>query len=106
MLVTLITIAGMLGLLIYRFREPFMRAYGMFFLILLFYVLNKGGEGEVNDLSGGTFSPLSLARWGLLGILLIIAIRLPKPEGLRAEVPLTVAGVIIPRRYTDIDDLR
>ncbi|HKQ78076.1 MAG TPA: O-antigen ligase family protein [Blastocatellia bacterium] len=90
MLVALITIGGLLWLLLFRFRERFMRAYGSFFLILLFYVLNKGGESEVDELATGTFSPLSLARWGCLGLLFVIAIRLPRPEGIRADIPLTV----------------
>src|SRR5262245_4199169 len=90
MLVALITIAGLVGLLLFRFRERFMRAYGSFFLMLLLYVLNKGGESQVDELAAGTFSPLSLARWSCLGFLLVIAIRLPRPEGIRADVPLTV----------------
>jgi len=90
MLVALITVVGLLWLLLFRFRERFMRAYGSFFLILLFFVLNKGGESDVNELGAGTFSPLSLARWGCLGILFVIAIRLPRPEGIRADIPLTM----------------
>jgi len=92
MVVATITIAGLLWMILYRFREPFMRAYGSFFLILIFYVLNKGGESEVGELSAGTFSPLSLARWGLLGVLFFIAIRLPRPEGIRTDLPLTLLG--------------
>lgn len=90
MVVAAIAIGGLLWLLMYSFREPFLRAYGLFFSILLFYGLNKGGESDVSELAAGTFSPLSLARWLLLGILFVISIRLPKPEGIRADVPLTI----------------
>ncbi|MGE0132667.1 MAG: O-antigen ligase family protein [Blastocatellales bacterium] len=88
MIVTAIVVAGLLWLIRYHFREWFIRVYGLFFLILLFYVLNKGGESGIDDLATGTFSPLSLTRWGLLCVLCVVAVRVPKPEGIRADVPL------------------
>jgi len=90
MVVAAIAMAGLFWLLIYRFREPFMRAYGLFFSILLYFGLNKGSDSDLTDPATGIFNALSLARWAFLAILFVIAIRLPKPEGLRADTSLTI----------------
>jgi len=90
MLVAAIIMAGLLWLLIYRFRDPFMRAYGLFFSILLYFGLNKGADGDFADQGAGIFNILSLARWAFLGILFVVAIRLPRPERIRADTSLTI----------------
>lgn len=90
MIVVAIVIAVTLWLLRSRFRDWMTRAYGLFFLVLLFFVLNKGeGSASIDELAAGTFSPLSLARWALLGLLLFVAARVPRPDGMKRDAPLT-----------------
>ncbi|MCI0524068.1 MAG: hypothetical protein L0Y75_02300 [Acidobacteria bacterium] len=62
--VLIILVASFLWLLRYRFRDGFLRAYGLFFLILLVYASNKEYYGIPLQMSEGAFSPLSLIRWG------------------------------------------
>jgi len=94
MVVAAIVVVGLLWLLRYRFHDWFIRVYGLFFLVLIFYGLNKGGQGEIDELAVGTFSPLSLARWGLLGVLFVVAARVPKPKEFRADLLLTALAIL------------
>ncbi len=96
MVVAAIVVAGILWLLRYRLQERLIRAYGLFFLILLFFVVNKGEGSTVEDLAAGTFSPLGMARWGLLGIVFVLAMRERKPEGYRSDTSVgIIAGIFL-----------
>jgi O-antigen ligase len=88
MIVAAILLISIAYLLRYRLRDRFVRAYALFFGILLFFVLNKGQLNEVESLSGDATSPLSLLRWLLLGVLLLTALRVKRPQSLRPDVPL------------------
>ena len=60
-------ILAFLWLFHFRLKERFLRAYGLFFLILLVFSSNKEYYGIRTELTESTFSPLSLIRWALLG---------------------------------------
>jgi O-antigen ligase len=90
-----IVIICVLWLLARRYREKFIRAYGIFFLVLLFFVLNKGEGNQIDELAEGVFSPLSMLRWISLGLLLWVSIRTARPEGYRADVALGVLGGLL-----------
>src|SRR4030095_1374395 len=79
-----------LWLLIYRFKDRFMRAYGAVFLVLLFFVVNKGSLNELNFFSQDAFSPMSLLRWLTLSVLVVVSLRMRKPGSLRVDIPLAV----------------
>lgn len=72
----------------YRFRENFLRVYGLFFLILVIYATNKAYYGISPEMSEGTFSPLSLVRWGSLALFAWFAWRSKMPEGFRFDIVL------------------
>ncbi len=86
--VLIILVASLLWLLRYRFRDNFLRAYGLFFLILLVYATNKEYYGIPPAMSEGAFSPLSLVRWGLLLVFIWAAARMKTPAGFRVDTPL------------------
>jgi len=94
-------VAGMLFLtltwaLVYRLKDRFIRAYGAFFLVLLFFVVNKGPLSEVAFFSQDATSPISLLRWLTLGVLVVIALRERKPPTMRVDVALgTLAGLFL-----------
>lgn len=91
----LVFVAGaFLWLLRTRFRDNFLRAYGLFFLVLLIYASNKEYYGITPAMSEGAFSPLSLIRWGLLGLFLWFAWRMKPPPNFKLDVPL-IAMVIL-----------
>jgi O-antigen ligase len=94
-----IVIICVLWLLASRYREKFIRAYGLFFLVLLFFVLNKGEGNQINEMADGVFSPLSMLRWISLGVLVWFSIRTSRPEGYRSDVALGVLGGLL---LTDI----
>ncbi|HKX26168.1 MAG TPA: O-antigen ligase family protein [Blastocatellia bacterium] len=81
-------VAALLWLLRYRVRDNFLRAYGLFFLILLVYASNKDYYGITAEMSEGAFSPLSVVRWGLLLIFVGRAWRLRKPASFRVDTAL------------------
>ena len=62
MIVAGVLILTVLGLLYYRFTDRFLRAYGLFYLVLLFFVVNKGSLAESEALSGDSQGPLSVLR--------------------------------------------
>jgi len=86
-------------LLRYRVRGRFLRAYGALFLILLVFASNKTEYGIPMSMTEGAFSPLSLARWGLLVLLVYAAFRLPKPARYRPDVML---GALVMMLLTNI----
>lgn len=93
---TLIFIVGcFLWLLRYRFRDNFLRAYGLFFLILVVYASNKLLYGIPEEMSEGAFSPLSLVRWGLLAVFVWYAVRLRMPAQFRPDIALGALGVLL-----------
>lgn len=82
--------------LLYRLKDRFIRAYGAFFLVLLFFVVNKGPLSELSFFSQDATSPISLLRWLTLGILVVIALRERKPATMRVDVALgTLAGLFL-----------
>jgi hypothetical protein len=87
MIVLILLVGTVLWLLKSRFPDQFMRGYGLFFLILLVYASNKAAYGIPDSMSEGAFSPLSLVRWGLLGVLFIISMRMKRPPQFRVDVP-------------------
>jgi hypothetical protein len=87
--------ASFLWLLRYRFRHRFLRAYGLFFLILLIYGTNKTAYGISEEMSEGAFSPLSLVRWAALGVLVFAALRMRMPPRLRPDIPLAALIVLL-----------
>jgi O-antigen ligase len=93
--VLIILVASFLWLLRYRFRDNFMRAYGLFFLILLVYASNKEFYGISPDMSEGAFSPLSLVRWGLLVVFAAAAWRIKIPANFQADTMLSAAVILM-----------
>ncbi len=83
--VLLITLGWLLA---YRLKDRFIRAYGAFFLVLLFFVVNKGQLNELAFFSAETTGPMSLLRWLTLGVLVLMALRVRKPDTMRADVVL------------------
>lgn len=105
--VLILLVASFLWLLRYRFRDSFLRAYGLFFLILLVYASNKEYYGISPEMSEGAFSPLSLVRWGLLVIFAYAAWRMKTPAKfhidpvLGAAVTLLLVDMLISALYAD-----
>ena len=92
----LIFIVGcFLWLFRYRFRDGFLRGYGLFFLILVIYATNKAYYGISSEMSEGNFSPLSLVRWGSLGLFTWYAWRAKTPERLRVDVALAMMVILL-----------
>jgi O-antigen ligase len=90
MIVASVLVLSVLGLLYFRFTDRFLRAYGLFFLILLFFVVNKGSLAETETLSGESRGPLDALRWLLLGVLLVVALREKKQKDLKIDAVLFV----------------
>ena len=90
MIVAAALILTVLGLLYYRFTDRFLRAYGLFYLVLLFFVVNKGSLSEVEALSNDSQGPLSVLRWILLCTLTLVALRAKRPGYLRVDSMLFV----------------
>lgn len=78
-----------------RFRNAFLRLYGLFFLILVVYATNKTYYGISPEMSEGTFSPLSLARWGALVLFAAFAWRIKAPEKFQADVLLSLIIILL-----------
>ena len=95
MIVLVLLIGSVLWLLKSQFPDTFMRGYGLFFLILLVYASNKAAYGIPDSMSEGAFSPLSLVRWGLLGVLFIVSMRIKRPPQFRTDVPLAAISVLL-----------
>ncbi|MCI0337213.1 MAG: O-antigen ligase family protein [Acidobacteria bacterium] len=93
--VLIIIIAIFLWLLRFRFRDRFLRAYGLFFLILLIYASNKEFYGISPAMSEGAFSPLSLVRWGLLAIFVWYAWQMRKPASFGIDVAFSAIVVLL-----------
>jgi O-antigen ligase len=90
----LLFVAGSILLLLrYRFRDNFLRAYGLFFLILLVYASNKEYYGISLEMSESAASPLSLLRWGLLLVFAWAAWRMKMPAGFHRDSALGAMGV-------------
>lgn len=95
MIVLVLLVGSVLYLLKTRFADTFMRGYGLFFLILLVYASNKAAYGIPDSMSEGAFSPLSLVRWGLLGVLFVVSMRMKRPPHFRQDVPLAALSVLL-----------
>jgi O-antigen ligase len=95
MVIGAIVIITVLWLLARRYREKFIRAYGVFFLVLLFFVMNKGEGNQIDELAEGVFSPLSMMRWVSLGLLLLVSIRLGRPDGYHLDAAIGVLGGLL-----------
>ncbi len=95
MMVLILLVGSVLWLLKYRFGDRYLRGYGLFFLILLVYASNKAAYGIPYSMSEGAFSPLSLVRWGMLGLLAVLSVRMKRPPQFRIDVPLTVIAVML-----------
>jgi hypothetical protein len=96
MIVAVVLLVMMLWLLSYRLRDRVMRAYGAFFLVLLFFVVNKGSLNQLSFFSQDAFSPISLLRWLTLGVLVTVSLRMRKPGSFRVDVLLSVlAGLLL-----------
>lgn len=91
-----VIVAGFLWLLRYRFRDNFLRAYGLFLLILIVYATNKAYYGISSEMSEAMFSPLSLVRWGLLLIFVWQAWRIKMPGTFRPDAGLVgLVGLLL-----------
>jgi O-antigen ligase len=93
--VLIIIVAVFLWLLRYRFRDNFLRAYGLFFLVLLVYASNKEYYGITLAMYDGAFSPLSLIRWGLLFVWIWYAWQIRKPASFKIDTALAVIVVLL-----------
>lgn len=93
--VLILLTASFLWLLRYRFRDWFLRVYASFFLILLIYASNKWLYGIPEEMFEGSFSPLSLVRWGLLAFFVWYAVRMRKPAQFRPDVALGAVGALL-----------
>src|SRR5262245_49846938 len=94
-LVLIILLLIFLPLLRYRTSDSFLRAYGLFFLILVIFASNKEFYGIPTPYSEGIFSPLSLIRWGLLCFLIWRTLNLQKPGTFRIDVLLGATVVLL-----------
>jgi O-antigen ligase len=94
-LVLIIFLAIFLLLLRFRTGDFFLRAYGMFFVILVVFASNKEYYGITPSFSEGIFSSLSLIRWGLLCFLIWQTLNLQKPGAFRIDVILGVVVVLL-----------
>lgn len=88
-------IACFVWLFLYRFRDNFLRAYGIFFLILIIYASNKAYYGISPEMSESTFSPLSLVRWAALGVFAWYSWRTKKPDTYRIDVALSMIVTLL-----------
>ncbi|MBO0797296.1 MAG: O-antigen ligase family protein [Blastocatellia bacterium] len=95
MIIGAFVIISIVWLLIRRYHEKFIRAYGLFFLVLLFFVMNKGEGNQIDEFSEGVFSPLSMLRWISLGWLLWVSLRTPRPDGHRSDAALWLLGGLL-----------
>ncbi len=95
MIVLALLVGSILWLLRYKFQDRFLRAYGLFFLILLVYASNKRGYGISDAMSEGAFSQLSLVRWALLIVLFVVCMRMKRPENFRTDVPLAALVILL-----------
>lgn len=93
--VTIILLAFYTWLFRTRVRESFLRAYGLFFMVLLIYASNKEYYGITPAMSEGAFSPLSLIRWGLLGLFLWQAWRMRPPGSFKVDATLAALVVLL-----------
>jgi hypothetical protein len=93
--VLIILVASFLWLFRYRFQDNFLRAYGLFFLILLVYASNKEFYGISPAMSEGAFSPLSLVRWGLLVVFAAAAWGLKSPANFQTDTVLRAAVMLL-----------
>jgi len=93
--VLIILVVSFLWLLWYRFRDGVLRAYGLFFLILLVFASNKEYYGVPAEMSEGAFGPLSLVRWGLLLVLVWSAWRMKPPVAFHMDAVLGAAVVLL-----------
>jgi O-antigen ligase len=93
--VLVFVVGSLLLLLRYRFHDNFLRAYGLFFLILLVYASNKEYYGISPEMSEGAASPLSLVRWGLLGLFAWAAWRIRPPAGVFKDAGLGTLSVLL-----------
>ncbi len=78
-----------------RLKNSFLRIYSIFFLILVVYAANKAYYGISAEMSEGTFSPLSLARWGALILFAVFAWRLKAPEKFQTDVMLGLLVMLL-----------
>src|SRR5215813_13357036 len=76
--------------LVFRLKERFMRAYGAFCFVLLFFVVNKGSLDQLAFFSQDALSPMSLLRWLTLGVLVVVSLRMRRPDSMRVDVLLAV----------------
>jgi len=79
----------------YRFRDSFLRVYGLFFLILIVYATNKAYYGISPEMSEATFSPLSLLRWASLFIFAGFSWRIKMPENFRFDIALATLALLL-----------
>lgn len=86
-------------LLYSRLQNTFLRLYSSFFLILVVYATNKAYYGISSEMSEGTFSPLSLVRWGALILFAIYAWRIKTPEKFQTDI---ILGLIVILLLTDM----
>jgi O-antigen ligase len=96
MIVAGVLFLTMAWVLAYRLKDRFIRAYGAFFLVLLFFIVNKGPLGDMSFFSQDASSPISLLRWLTLVILVVVALRERKPKTMRVDVALgALAGLFL-----------
>ncbi|MBK6798506.1 MAG: O-antigen ligase family protein [Acidobacteria bacterium] len=93
--VLLAVLAAFFWLFRTKFKDRFLRAFGLFFLILLVYSSNKEYYGISTSLSESTFSPMSLLRWSLMFFLIWQATRLDKPKGFRNDILLSTSAILL-----------
>ena len=91
--VLIILVGSVLWMLRYRFHDSFLRAYGLFFLILLVYGSNKEYYGISRPMYESALSPLSLVRWGLLLLLVWMALRVKRPAAFHVDAML--GGLVV-----------
>jgi O-antigen ligase len=93
--VLIFVVAVFLWLLRNRLSDNFLRAYGLFYLILLIYASNKELYGISLAMSDGAFSPLSLVRWSLLFFFVWHAWRTLKPASFKIDTALGAMVVLL-----------
>jgi hypothetical protein len=91
----IIIVAIFLWLLRSRFKDNFLRAYGLFFLILLIFASNKEYYGITPGMSNDASSPLNLVRWGLLFIWVWYAWQMKKPATFKVDTALVAVVLLL-----------
>src|SRR5262249_53611901 len=94
MMVLAVILAGFVWMVRSRFKARFMQAYILFYTVLLVMVVNKGNKETVSEFQGDNLGPLSLARWAVLALVVLMALRMKVPPTFKSDVLLGMLAIL------------